>query len=298
MDVFTMRCFLSVGENQSLTKAAREMFITQPAMTTKMNALEAELDAKLLERGRQTHLTSTGEMVFKAFQNIVSEYDSMLDTIEQVEAETHGTVRFGFHGPLDWAGLPQMISQFHKENPLIEVDVVIDGWGTVLEMLQAGNLDIAIIEQSETEGLSNVMTSPLFEERVCVVTPHDNPLAGKESVSVDDIRNETMLLPSLDISPHFFHRLYDSFKRAGFKVKRVGQGNHYEATLTLAEAGVGVTCMPLSFFTDAQNVRRVPFRDLDVHMRYQLVWPRNGANAATSSFASFLKNQDWPQDSM
>ena len=294
MDLFTMRCFVSVGNNQSLTKAAREMFITQPAMTTKMNALEAELDTKLLERGRQTHLTSTGEVVYRSFQRIIAEYDSMIDSIEQSEAETHGMVHFGFHGPLDWVDMPAKIAEFHQTNPQIEIDVVIDGWGTLLQKLQAGELDLMIIEQSEIEGLNDIVGVPLFEEPVCVVAHHENPLSSKETVCVDDIRDETMLLPSTDISPRFFHRLYDSFTRAGFKVKRVGQGNHYEATLTLAEAGVGVTCMPQSFCTNAQNVQRVPFRDLDTHMRYQLIWPRGSANAAASAFASYLKDQDWP----
>ena len=145
--------------------------------------------------------------------------------------------------------------------------------------------------------MNDILGVPLFEESVCVVAHHENPLSSKLSVSVNDIRDETMLLPSLEISPRFFHRLYDSFKRAGFKVKRVGQGNHYEATLTLAEAGVGVTCMPFSFCTNAQNVQRVPFEDLDVHMRYHLIWPRNNANAAASTFASYLQDLDWPSGS-
>ena len=297
MDTFTMRCFVSVGDNQSLTKAAREMFITQPAMTSKMNALETELDAKLLVRGRQTHLTATGEMVYKSFGRILQEYDSMLDSVEQSEAQTHGMIRFAFHGPLDWMDMPEKIAAFHQANPQIEIDVVIDGWGTLLDKLHAGELDI-IIEASETEGLTNIVSVPLFEEPVCVVAHHETPLSSRSTVSVGDIRDETMLFPSLDISPRFFHKLYDSFKRAGFKVKRVGQGNHYEATLTLAEAGVGVTCMPFSFCTNAQNVQRVPFRDLDTHMRYQLIWPRDNANAAASAFASYLNDQDWPVNTL
>ena len=75
MDLFRMRCYVSVAENQSLSRAAREQFITQPAMTAQMNALEKELGVKLLDRGRHTVLTPAGETVLNRFRSILDAYD-------------------------------------------------------------------------------------------------------------------------------------------------------------------------------------------------------------------------------
>ncbi len=293
-----MRCFVSVSDNQSLTKAAREMFITQPAMTAKMNAMESELNERLLERGRHTHLTPMGEMVYKYCSRIISEYDEMLDNIEQAELESHRSVRFGFHGPHDWAGIPQKIARFHQMYPDVDVEVVIDNWQSLLDDLQSGALDLIVIEGSEVEGMGNVVSVPLFEERVCLVVHHDSPLIRKDEVSVSEVVEETLIVPDMEISPRFLHKYYDAMKQVGFKVRHGGRGGNYGAALTLVESGLGFGCVPLSFCRSDSRFKAIPFNDLDVHLNYRLAWARESASAATSQFASFLENEDWPHDSV
>ena len=102
MDLFRMRCFVSVAENKSLSKAAREVFISQPAMTAQMNALEKELGAQLLVHGHSTAITSTGELVLTSFRSMLSEYDDLLRGVHESEAATRGRIVWAFMGL--WAG--------------------------------------------------------------------------------------------------------------------------------------------------------------------------------------------------
>lgn len=293
MDLFRMRCFVSVAENKSLSKAARELFISQPAMTAQMNSLEKELGAQLLVRGHSTAITPTGEVVLKSFRAMLAEYDAMIEGVRDAEAATHGRLRLGFHGPVGWANVATSIAQFREGHPGVEVSLVIDTWTNLLGMLRDGTLDLAFMEMSEVEGEGDIATRPLFEEPICAVLPEAHRLAGCASVSVADVRGEVLLLPDSSIAPHFFKRLHASFERAGVRIEHAGAGNHYEATVVLVGAGEGITCMPGSYFSGLSSVVGVPFSDLGMGMRYALAWSRASSSAVASEFVEFAEARQW-----
>ena len=293
MDMFRMRCFVSVAENKSLSKAAREMFISQPAMTAQMNALEKELGAQLLVRGHSTAITPTGERVLETFRDMLAEYDALLGEVRECEAQAHGRIRLGFHGPIGWANVAASIAEFREGNPGVEVSLVIDTWTNLLAMLRDGSLDLAFMEMSEVEGEPDIATHALFEEPICAVLPAGHKLAGRDEVSVADVRDEVLLLPDSTIAPHFFKRLHASFERAGVRVQHVGAGNHYEATVVLVGAGEGVSCMPRSYFEGLDAVVGVPFSDLGMGMRYVLAWSRASSSAVASEFVKFAESREW-----
>ncbi|ACV22806.1 LysR substrate binding domain [Slackia heliotrinireducens] len=87
-------------------------------------------------------------------------------------------------------------------------------------------------------------------------------------------------------------------KQVGFKVKHGGRGEDYGAALTLVESGLGFGCIPISFCRNDSRFKAIPFNDLDVHLSYRLAWARENVSAATSTFASFLENEDWPCDAV
>lgn len=293
MDLFRMRCFVSVAENKSLSKAAREMFISQPAMTAQMNALEKELSAQLLVRGHSTSITPTGERVATSFRSMLAEYENMLDCVRECEARAHGYLRLGFHGPVGWGNVTSSIAGFREAHPGVETSIVIDTWANLLDMLRHGSLDLAFMELSEVENATDIAFRPLFEEPICAVLPVSHRLAPCESLSVADIRDEVLLLPDPSIAPHFFRSLHNAFERAGVRVEHAGAGNHYEATVVLVGAGEGISCMPSSYFQGLDSVVRVPFSDLGISMRYALAWSRSSSSAVASEFVEFSSLREW-----
>ncbi len=284
-----MRCFVTVAEKQSISKAARELYISQPAMSAHMNAIESELGAQLLVRGRQTHLTSVGEVVLHGFRDILAAYEQLESDVVDAQEREYGSLTVGFHGPVNWLGVADLLAEFRRKHPESQLHVLIDTWANLLLQLQEGAIDLAFIELSEVEGLTDLSWELVKEEPVCAVLPRDHPLAKRASVSVRDVADEVMLFPDARISPRFFHALHDSFRNAGMKVENVGSGNHYEATITLVISGSGISCMPASLHSGhGDTVACVPFSDLETHMRYGIVWSRKQVNALASACASFM----------
>ena len=292
MDIFRMRCFVAVAERQSLTKAARELFISQPAMTSQMNALEKELGTKLLKKGGRTiELTLAGQVTLNQFRRILAIYDSLQDDIANAEAPERRTLKVGFHGPSNWIGMPHLIEEFCAAYPDVEVSIVVDTWHNLLPLFQNGELDIAFMEHSEIEGLADLSSVTIKEEPICLLFPRDHPLAKKKAIDVRDVDDAVLIMPEPAIGPRFLHYLNDAMKRADMRVKTVGFGNQYEATITLALATKGITCMPRSLAADYENdFAIVPFSNLDKQMVYDLAWKRTATNTAISDFVTIAVN--------
>ncbi len=293
MDLFRMRCYVSVAENQSLSRAAREQFITQPAMTAQMNALEKELGVKLLDRGRHTVLTPAGETVLNRFRSILDAYDQAVYEARQLESESCGTVRFGWHGPFNWLGVTDMVSEFCKSHSASSIRLTIDTWTNLLGQVRTGDLDIAFMEMSEVEGDDSLGRLDLLTEGISVVMPSDHRLACHERLSVGDVRGERLFMPDPEISPRFFGRLQGMLERAGVRIERACVGNHYEATVALVAAGNGVTCMPPSMCRNFDSVAQVPLSDLGTHMRYGIVWNRATIGTIASEFVAAASAWEW-----
>ncbi|ANE23041.1 hypothetical protein AAY81_07880 [Denitrobacterium detoxificans] len=295
MDIFRMRCFVSVAQTQSLSKASHEQFITQPAMSAQMKALESEMGTQLLRRGRTISLTPAGQVAFERFSRIIDEYDAARRAIALEGDHMGGLLRIGFHGPVSWAGVPDMVRAYRGQNPNVEVDIEIDTWNNLMKRLDDGKLDVAFMELSEIEGQSAILADPLFEECVCVVMPPSHPLAGRDTVSVMDIVDEPMMLFSPETSPRFFRKLYAAFERIGIHTDKVVRGNHHEATISLVHAGCGITCMPQTFCREYTGIASVPFSDLATHMRYGVAWNKARVSSVGSSFVDFARGWVWPQ---
>lgn len=288
MDTFRMRCFVSVAEKQSLTKAARELYISQPAMTSQMKALEKELGTKLLDRsGKVICLTPAGERALETFREVLRLCDDLPEAIRSAEHPGEQSLSVGFHGPANWLGVTNLLARFGDDRPGLDLTVVIDTWSNLLKMVETGEVDVAFMEHSEAEGLAGIEAVSLMDETICVLLPKSHPLADRRSVRARDLESETLIMPGTVISPRFLHYLVDSFGRAGLNVKTIGQGNHFEATISLALAQRGITCMPRSLARDyAGSFAIVPFDDLDISMNYELVWNRSNASTLLSEFVA------------
>lgn len=174
MDLDQIRCFLSVAELQSFSAAARRHFITQPAVSQRLKALETSLGARLVERrGRRITLTEAGRL----FQRRGLEALAALERGAGEVGETLGLQRGRLSiGAIDAAGvhlLPGPLKTFHRRWPGVEVDVQVAPSGTLLDLLQAGRLDLAVVVLPVTRTGLNVRH--LEDEDLVLVLPPGQP---------------------------------------------------------------------------------------------------------------------------
>ena len=293
MDVFRMRCFVSVAKNRSLSKAAREMLISQPAMTAQMNALEKELGAKLLVRKKSTELTSEGEYALREFLDILSAIDAMQTNVRAMSEEGYGKISIGFHGPYSWAHVDELIAAFSKRHPKLRLDIVMATWSELREQLQRRELDVSFMELTEVEGIPELDTCYLYSEELCAVVPADHPLAGRESITVPDMAGYNIIIPNYRVAERLMINIHDQLVRDGLELTNYCQGNGDAADNVLVAAGLGIAYMPRSFKLRDPAFAFLDIEDAKVFFRMGMSWRRQAMNPAIHDFVDFCRSWDW-----
>jgi DNA-binding transcriptional LysR family regulator len=179
-----LRTFAAVAAREHVTGAAAALGISQSAVSEQVRLLEGALGLHLVERaGRGIRVTEAG----RAVQRLAV---AVLDGVVAIEAlgadyedGRRGAVTVGCGHVLGTHRLAAWLRRFVEENPLIDVDIVLDGWTTLVERLQAGTVDIAIMSiDAAPAGLETIV---LEQTEVVIVVGPSHPLAADGEAAAD-----------------------------------------------------------------------------------------------------------------
>lgn len=156
LDIDQLRSLLAIAETGSFTKAADVVFKTQSAVSMQMKRLEEQLGRPLfMKEGRGARLTEDGERLLDYARKIIRLSGECVASFS--DAVLSGRVRLGV--PDDYADryLPEILIRFTSSHPKVEVTVVCEPTPMLVERIQSGDLDLAIISMSFTREAAEVV---------------------------------------------------------------------------------------------------------------------------------------------
>lgn len=144
---FRLKVFLSVAQNLSFTKAANELFITQPAITKHIKELELEFEVKLFDRtGNKISLTHAGSVLFSYANRIVSLHNEMKFRLSELQGCLSGNLRVGASTTIAQYVIPSALAKFNKNYPDINISLFNGNTEDVEKRLLKNEIDVAIVE--------------------------------------------------------------------------------------------------------------------------------------------------------
>jgi DNA-binding transcriptional LysR family regulator len=183
MDVRALRYFVEVVRQQSFTRAAEALFVTQPTISKMLRHLEEEMGCTLLLReGRKLHLTDSGEVVYQRGQLILQEFKQLEMEIADINQLKTGELRLGVP-PMVGMQIAGSVSAFRQRYPGIALKIVEAGGLAVQEALLSGSLDLALTALPVDEPLP-LNTLTLMRHPLCVLLPHTTPWRDRKSISL------------------------------------------------------------------------------------------------------------------
>lgn len=195
MDLRVLRYFLTVAKEQSFTRAAEQLNITQPTLSRQLAALEEELGAKLFNRGGHSiTLTNEGVLLKRRALEIVDLEDKILSEFKGNQESVEGKITIGCGECMAVEVLAKICKSYREKYPLVQFALHTGTADTILEMMSKGLVDIGLfLEPVSTEGLDYVR----IEGSDCwVVTMKvDDPLAAKEVITKRELKNLPLILP-------------------------------------------------------------------------------------------------------
>lgn len=238
--------FLAVAEDQNFSRAAKRLGMSQPPLTEQIQALEQSLRVQLFTRSRRgAQLTAAGAAILPAVRKFADQLERLELAVHEAVAGHAGVVTIGAITSAMIDVLPPLIERFKQNHPLITVSVREIDSAEAIPALEAGDIDIAFARLEGNLG-RHIQSLPLSEDRLAVALPKDHPLAAKESISLQSLADETLVMASRDVSPVYFDYLVGQCKASGFAPRIVHQVRSVSSQVAFVSCGQGIALVPTS----------------------------------------------------
>jgi len=186
MNFDQLKTFHHVAQTGSFTLAAGELFLTQPAVSQQIKALEFFLGVTLFDRSnKQVRLTSEGEILLSYTDRLFHLYDEIDAIFSHMQDLKKGKITIGSTAVIGTYFLPRIIGQYNKRYPGIKLDLKMGNSNTVHSMLADGKIDLCFAGKIRTH--SGFAGTLIHQERLLLVVSPENAIATKLTVSVNDL---------------------------------------------------------------------------------------------------------------
>lgn len=185
--------FLTVAENLSFSKAAEELFISQPAVTNHIKALESKLNVALFERkGNKIFLTKAGALTYNRLKTIRQLYHELEFDIERLNDSFKGILQIGASSTISQYLIPEVIASFHKRYPKIELHLLNGNSFEMEQKLLDNEIDMALVENESSQ--TNIKYSDFLDDEIVVVTGSNSVYSKRKLISATEFQELPIVL--------------------------------------------------------------------------------------------------------
>jgi LysR family hydrogen peroxide-inducible transcriptional activator len=291
MTLTELKYIVAVAREKHFGRAAEGCFVSQPTLSVAIKKLEDELEVKLFERSaNEVSVTPLGEEIVRQAQSVLEQAAAIKEIAKRGKDPLAGPLRLGVIYTIGPYLLPDLVRQAIARTPQMPLMLQENFTVKLLEMLRTGEIDCAIMAEPFPD--TGLAIAPLYDEPFLAAVPSTHPLAGRKTITAEELKKETMLLLGtghcfrdhvLEVCPEFAR-----FSSDAEGIRKSFEGSSLETIKHMVAAGMGVTLVPrLSVPKDAfasrprrrsddqSFVKYIPFEGEPPSRRVVLAWRRS-----------------------
>lgn len=186
-----LKAFIATAEHKKMSEAAKYLYISQPTISQIISELEKEYGTQLFERhARELRITPTGEMLLESAKEIVAIHESLEQRMRTIHAKR--PLRVGVTLTIGDTMISSLAMLMRERYPDIDIFVTVQNTKSIEELLIHNELDIALVEGVITN--PEIITKPIFVDRLCIICGATHPFAGRASISLQELRSQEFIL--------------------------------------------------------------------------------------------------------
>lgn len=241
MQLHQLQYIVKVSQLNSFSLAAKELFVTQPTLSQQIINLEKELGVKLFERqSKSIVVTPAGKEFVKYAKHILREVDTLVEHMKEFTTLERGSIRIGIMWSASYLGITKNIQDFMDRYPKIKVNLNVDGSHLLPEKLLEREVNaIFYVDTNNCLKREDILRWKIFENRMMVILPQNHYLSEKKTLTLEELKRETLLQPSTD--KDLQQRIAKEFAKSGIQPKILCESNLVDAAIRLVSEGMGVT---------------------------------------------------------
>jgi len=232
--------FVTAARRLNFSRAAEELYLSQPAISQQISSLEHSLGIQLFERqAKQVRLTKAGEIVLHHGQDILLRYSEMERLVHNLLHEAQGPLTIGASYTYGEYILPHVIAPFLARYPGITPVIAIDNSRIVEEQVAAGRLDIGIIEGVST--LASIQSEDFADDLMVIIASPTHPLHAQAEITVDDLSAATWIVRECGSGTRAMTSTF--WTRYGITPQHVMEFSSTQVIKEAVEAGLGLSLL-------------------------------------------------------
>lgn len=290
MELRPLRYFCAVAHNQSFTRSARELHVSQSAISEQIAHLEEEIGVPLLVRdGHKTQLTPHGEIFLAEATKVLAGAARAVEMAQRSLRGEIGTLRIGFFnggtGPL----FTRLIREFRSRHPGVHLSLAEMIPPLQSKALVEGAIDIGFTRPLERPFDQHLETELVALDPLMVVVPKHHRLAPGP-VEPRALATERFVLVARETSSALFDRIIAMCSRAGFSPEIVGTASVWSSVALLVQAGEGISILPGTIRHAAPgDLVFCPLKGSAAAIELLVAWSPARENAIRTSFLELLR---------
>lgn len=290
VDIRSLACFIAVADDLHFRRAAERMSLTQPSLSQRIRALEAEVGAALFERDRRgVALTPAGHAFLGPARKAVDNAKAAKAQALRAARGEVGSLRLGFTVIAFYGVLPQAVQRFRQLYPDVSVDLIEMNSPSLEAALAAGDIDLGVLHPPLST--PELIVHRLPDEALVLALPASHPLAKQRTIRLADLDDEPFLLAPRTIGPSIYDRVIALFQRERVNLRIVQEVTPMTTLVGLVAAGTG-----LGFVTE--GIARVarpgvtfrPITPLPPSLPLAAAWREPALSASGKRFLDVVAN--------
>ena len=243
MEIRHLRTFLAVAELGSINKASEKLFTAQPALSRQIRLLEDALDVKLFERhGRGMAITPAGEILAQRATRILRELEQAKIDVAEEAGIVSGHVTLGVPPTVGLVLATSLAERYCQAYPRVTLQIIEEMTGFLLERLQAGQLDLAVLYNPKSPGILRL--EPLHTEELYLVGSPESGLSLDVPVPMEKLAELDLVLPS---EGHALRELVaEKSAKQGISLHVRVDADSFRIQKELVERAIGYTVLPFA----------------------------------------------------
>jgi LysR family carnitine catabolism transcriptional activator len=291
IEIVDLETFLAVATLGSFSAAAKQLNITQPSVTSRIQRLEAALGARLLVRTtRKVELTRRGTLLQAEADRTLAGLRRLVDRFRLDATAARRRIVVAATQMVAAKMLPDVVRSHGERHPDIEVKVRDLHHGDALQAVETGDADVAVLAMEGQD--KRFRSRPLRTEDMVLLVPARHPLARTGRAALDDLAAYPLML--LEIYSGMKAHITRELARHGLKLRPAVSASNLNTLLGMLDAGMGVLLLPRVMAERSRHARLavVEIEGIVLRRAYCIVTPRDVApTAALRRFCRHLQQE-------
>ncbi|CAM3426616.1 LysR family transcriptional regulator [Parendozoicomonas haliclonae] len=286
-----LKYFLAVADNQHFGKAAEQLNVSKPPLSTKIRELEEVLGTTLFLRdSRNVQLTATGKLLKEECDRIFALMDSSINTIIKAERSQKNIINIGLVSSAFWTNFLTDIYDFQKSYPSYEFNFIEMSPMEQKENLLNNTIDIGIARHADCWNIHPLSYSSITSESMMAALPDNHRLKSRKRLSLVELKDEKMVVMSRSQSSQT-QLVIESCQAAGFHPMIHHEVKEPHTMLAFVTAGRAIAIVPASFkYHKWKHVRFIPINE-QIPAGLVALYNKSGSSPVTEHFLDFITSR-------